>query len=358
MARGTTATGTTLALSLALSACSAEPPAHVTRASIVDGEPSGVEQDGVVLLRGLLADDTEFVCSASVVAPNLLLTAQHCVSYISEGVFSCNARGELIDNPNGGGRLGLSLPSEQIEVYGGATPRTAPLARGAQIVSTHSSNVCQNDIAFVVLDTPLDLPILPLRVGRPARVGELGVLVGYGMDADERGIDYRTQQREQKRHLEILGVGPDSVEDGVTTVPPRTLLLEGPSGCIGDSGGPLLAESTGAILGVYSLQVGTDCAAPRVAHQVVHVPPFELLVRDAFEAAGTTPRLEEPEPGQAGQGAGGEPNEPGSSSSGQPAAGGDAPANPSSSCVLARAPNIGLAAIAPLLLLGLRRRGR
>jgi Trypsin len=285
-----------LAVFSGLLGCSGEPPLTALRERVVDGETSGAEQDGVLLLRGLLQDDKEFVCTCSLVAPNLVLTAQHCVSYLSEGIFACNARGELTDNPEGGGQLGLGLPPERIEIYGGSTPRKAPLARASLIVSTHSTNICQNDIAFVVLDAALDLPLVPLRQGRAARAGELGMLVGYGMDAGERGIDYRVQNREQKRDLEIRGVGPDTIEDGVTIIPPRSLLLEGPSGCIGDSGGPLLAQSTGAILGLYSLQSASDCGSPRVTHQLVHVPPFQRLMQDAFDAAGATPLLEEPEP--------------------------------------------------------------
>jgi hypothetical protein len=356
-----------LAFFVGLLGCSAEPPLASWQGRIVDGEASGSDQDGVLLLRGLLSDDTEFVCTATLVAPNLVLTAQHCVSYLSDGPFSCNARGELTDNVEGGGQLGLGLPPERIELYGGTTPREEPLARARELISTHSTNICQNDIAFVVLDAAIDLPIVPLRIGRPARVGELGILVGYGLGEGERGIDYRTQNREQKRNLEIRGVGPDSVEDGVTTVPPRSLLLEGPAGCIGDSGGPLLAQSTGAILGIYSLQSASDCTSPRVTHQLVHAPPFELLVRDAFEAAGATPLLEAPETesfGGAGRDAGGAGGAGGQSGTEPPPGGApsEVPSEPqrsSSSCSHSGAPRgrlLGWAWLAPFALLARRKR--
>jgi hypothetical protein len=302
---GSLAVAGALALSLGALGCSGPPPLTTARQGIIAGEPSGKAQDGVLLLRGLLDDGSEFVCSASLVAPNLLATAQHCVSYLTQGLFSCSTRGELIESEDGAGTLGLSLPPERLEVYGGKIPRRTPLARGARIISTHSRNICQNDLAFVVLDTSLSLPVVPLRLGRPAELNEPGVLVGYGMDAGQRSIDYRTQARAQKPNQAIIGVGPDSVEDGVLTVPPRTLRLEGPSGCIGDSGGPLLAQSSGALLGVYSLQVGDDCAAAHVRHQLVHVPPFQLLIEEAFAAAGARPLLEtteEPPSGSAGAG--------------------------------------------------------
>jgi hypothetical protein len=278
--------------------------------AIVAGEPSGAEQDGVVLLRAVLEDKSEILCSASLVGPNLIMTARHCVAYITEGPFSCSQTGELIDNPTGGGRLGRDLPAESLEIYAGKTPRKSPLAHGLQVISTFPPTVCENDLAFVVLDTALDLPIVPLRLGRPAQPLEPVVLIGYGTSANDQLIDYKTQARQQKRGLAVAAVGPDALEDGVTTVPPRALIVEGPSGCIGDSGGPLVAEATGAVLGVYSLQRGNSCSAPGVRNQLVHVPPFQTLIDEAFVAARCEPVLETtPGAGGAndGGGAGGAP---------------------------------------------------
>ena len=340
--------------------------------AIIDGEASGPDQDGVLLLRAELDDGGELLCSSTLVAPNLLVTARHCVSYLSEGLFSCSVRGELFDNPDGGGRLGLHLPPPSIEVYGREIPRKSALAHGQQIVSTLSPSVCQNDLAFVVLDTALDLPLVPLRLGRSAELGEASVLIGYGMDGDDVAIDYRTQPRQQRRDLEIAAVGPDSIADGVTTVPPRALILQGPSGCIGDSGGPLLSQASGALLGVYSLLAGASCAAPRAYHQLVHVPPFQTLIDEAFAAANAEPLLEPEQPtGEAGAGAAGSPSGAGGATETETGAAGAAAASalepvkrPSkgSSCGLAAAPRFPDADAAALALLGtagfLRRRGR
>ena len=284
--------------------CSDATPGDVTEGrgeSIVAGEPSGAEQDGTVLLRAVLADESEGVCSASLVGPNLLLTAAHCVTYQNDGDFSCSVRGELIDNATGGGRLGLHLPAASLEVYGGKAPRKSALARGLKIISTLSPHVCQDDLAFVVLDTALELPVMPIRLSRPALVHEAVVLVGYGTSRNDGYIDYRTQPRQQKRDLKIAAVGPDLIDDGITDTPPRVLKVEGPSGCVGDSGGPLLSEATGAVLGVYSLQRGGSCAAPAVHSQLVHLPPYQGLIDEAFAAAGCEP-VPELTPGAGGAG--------------------------------------------------------
>lgn len=306
-------------------------PSSALSQPIISGELSGAEQDGVVLLRAEL-DEGEVLCSASLVGANLVVTALHCVSHLSDGPFSCTVRGDLIDNPTGGGHLGLHLPAESLEIYGGKTPRKTMLARGQQVISTLSQTPCRNDLAFVVLDRALDLPLVPLRMGRSAAPHEATVLVGYGLVDEQQAIDYRTQPRAQKRDLEIDAVGPDSIADGVTTVPPRSLILDGPSGCVGDSGGPLLSQETGAILGVYSLQQGDSCAASNVRHRMTHVPPFQTLIDEAFAAAGCEPLLEEvPSSGSAGApaeptadaGAAGEPSGAGgaaaSSAAGAPA---------------------------------------
>ena len=282
--------------------CASSPPdpgLSAVQSAIVGGEPSpaGGAEDAVLLLRTVV-NSQEVLCTASLVAPNLAVTARHCVANLEDGAFNCSVKGELFDNPTGAGRLGLDLPADSLEFYSGALPRTKPVAHGLTVVSTLSETVCINDIAFVVLDQPVALPVLPLRLHGRAAVGEAVTLVGYGLTGDGADtIVVATQPRLRKSGLSIAGVGPDSLDDGVTTVPPRALILEGPSGCIGDSGGPLLAASSNALLGVYSLLNGVSCTDARVRHQLVHVPAFQALTEQAFAAAGATPV---PEPSELG----------------------------------------------------------
>jgi len=235
----------------------------------------------------------------------LVLTARHCVARLEQGPFNCTARGELVDNPTGGGRLGLDLPAQSLELYGGSTPRKEPLAQGQRIISTLSDTICLDDIAFVVLDRPVALPALSMRLEATTRVGEPVVLVGYGLDEKQsQTIDFRSQPRRRKAGLSIADVGPDSIDDGVTTAAPRTLWLKGPSGCNADSGGPLLSEKTNAIVGVYSLLDGVTCTDSDVRDEFVHVRPFKVLIEEAFAAAEAEPLAEQstapvPEPSDA-----------------------------------------------------------
>jgi hypothetical protein len=279
-------------------ACSAQPSVERTfdeRAPVVEGEPSEAGIEDAVLLLRTVVDRRELVCSASLVAPNLAMTARHCVSHVVEGLFSCTVSGELVEGETGSGRLGNHLPAEGIEFFGGPLPHDEPLARGQEVISTLSETVCLNDLAFVVLDRPIELPVLPLRLEGRARTGELAILVGYGLDetqSENQPFDVTTQGRTRKADLPIRDVGPDSIDDGVTIVPPRTIVLEGPSGCVGDSGGPLMAERTNAVLGVYSLLGAESCLATDARHLFTHVPPFQALIEEAFLAAGAEPTLE------------------------------------------------------------------
>ena len=128
----------------------------------------------------------------------------------------------------------------------------------------------------------------------PATLHEAAALVGYGQNGYDDGLDFETTPRMQRADVDIVGVGPDAVED-VTNVPPRTIVLDGVSGCTGDSGGPLLAAS-GAVLGVYSLLAGETCLDPLAEHYLTHVPAFPGLTEQAFAAAGYEPV---PEPDEA-----------------------------------------------------------
>jgi hypothetical protein len=271
----------------------------VRQEAVVGGglSPTGGIEDAVLMLRVVL-DDGELVCSSALVAPNLVVTARHCVSYFVEGKFTCTTQGELQSVDRDAGTLGSQFDAASIEFYDDRTPRTNPVAYGAQVLSTLSETICTNDLAFVVLDRALALPVLPLRLDGRARVGEPVTLIGYGFDDEMAGgtyLDYTTQPRTHNTTLVIDELGPVGA-DGVTTAPPRTIVLDGASSCVGDSGGPLVARDTSALLGVDSLADGNDCKAAATRNLFTHVPDFSMLIRAAFRAAGAEPT---PEPSAA-----------------------------------------------------------
>jgi hypothetical protein len=267
-------------------------PAAEQSAAIVFGERSpSPADDGVVFLRHGTGS-AEVICTGTMIAPNLVVTARHCVAYVNGGAFQCTVHGEPISIGDGGGILGPDVPAESVEVRAGEVPSSTPLAQGREIVSTLSLTNCVNDLAFVVLDRALEVPPAAVRLGTKTPKGEAATVVGYG--SQQLGIgepDWPSRPR-KKKHVTIAAVGPDRVED-VTTLLPRTIVTNGPSACSGDSGGPLLSDKTGAVIGVYTNRVGSDdCTSATVAHHYTHLSPFEALALDAFARAGATPMLE------------------------------------------------------------------
>ncbi len=309
---------------LLASACSDEVTSlGQQRSAIAGGVDSGPEDDAVVrLFKPAVGELESSTCSAALIAPNLLVTALHCISVYTDGVapfkpFRCTADGKLENSGDGAGTFASQLPPEQLTVHSGGSPSVDPVAVGERILGSGSTTICNNDIGFMVLDQELDLPILPIRLDGEVRVADSISAVGYGFT----GLSEPTMRRRR-----------DDIRVNDVDLPPRTFGVgQGP--CKGDSGGPALS-SEGAVVGVFSMTNG-DCASDRVRNTYTQLMPFKNLALQAFEAAGAEPWLEgasgpgeEPDAGVAGAagaaggpGAGGEP-----STGGAPSAGG-APSN-------------------------------
>jgi hypothetical protein len=154
-------------------------------------------------------------------------------------------------------------------------------------------------------------------------------LTGFGLD-ESMGFD--TRLNELRRHtrddLEVQAVGPSEPED-VTDTPARAIAERGAVGCVGDSGAPLYATDTGAVLGVYSLLEGSSCTSGDGLNLFAHVPVYVSLMADAFDAAGSEPLPEEGAPpkttGEGGASDGGAPDQAGSAGATTESQGGQAP---------------------------------
>lgn len=285
-----------LVLVLAGCAGSEDAPVLGERHAIIDGEisPAGPE-DAVLLLRSSTPESGERLCGASLVAENLVVTARHCVAYINDGAFQCTLRGEIVEGTPGAGRMGVDLDPTGLEFYT-RDERTEPVAFGQSIVSTLSLSACSNDLAFVVLDRALELPVFALRRDRPALTGEAVVAIGYGADQNiEQELDLEAQERRRREDQTVALVGPDT-DDELGAVAPRIVIVEGPGACIGDSGGPLLSRETNALIAVHSLVQG-DCVSAETRNWYTHLPPLWTWAERAFEAAGATPLIEPLPPG-------------------------------------------------------------
>jgi hypothetical protein len=316
---------------------------------IIGGVDSEDADDGVVVIRVDRSKDTS-VCSGAMIAPNLLLTARHCLvaDYPADDI-RCKPDGTLM-MPSGG-QLGEAVAPAKLQVFVGPEPSQdntsglpggEPDAIAARILTTDWPSVCRDDIGLVVLDRALTTPIVPLDLTRDVKKSELVSVVGYGVTESSEPNELWSR-RKRRNNVAVKYV--DTL--------PNTFAL-GRSVCKGDSGGPALDVESGGIVGVYSLGFpgndATACSSENALNYYLHLNRYQDLLRQAFEAAGRP--FPEPDPvtaGGAGAGAGGDsgdaagaPATSGSSSVGgaksEPTAGAnhDSPPQAAGGCSLSR----------------------
>lgn len=320
---------------LALGCSDIETPGSLSQeeSHIVNGERSDASDDGVVFV----GRSGGAACTGSMIAPNLVLTALHCVTQTKQDSgFVCRPDGSISPTSPVDGKLGGLLDPTEIYVRTGAEYHPEADAHGVKLFGTGSNVICTNDLALMIIDTDLDVPIVPMRFGRSIERGELVRAVGYGQ-TEVSGSSGRFVRHD----IRVLDVGADLLSPGSTTAVARTMVIgEGP--CHGDSGGPARSEETNAVLGVYSILNAQNCRAPGVQNIYTQVSPFESLIRKALKEAGHEPLLEvDPNAGGEGgaggtgdaggapgnAGAGNEPQSTGGTGDGPNGAGGSTGAN-------------------------------
>lgn len=251
---------------------SLEAPPSRERQAVLGGEPTGPAHAGVLYVtsevRNIGGAAIVKIGSSALIAPNLIATALHVVSQNPSNVpFTCDDSGSATSGSSGAS-LGALVAPEKVLVFAGPEPTGEPLARGKLILSTRSTTICQNDLAFVVLDESLDLPTYRVHRGEPMSAGDELTVVGYG-----NGLN-STQETAFRsvRDVDVVAVGQWI----------RTFTVSaGP--CEGDSGGPALSSS-GEMVGVFS-SVALDCSSYNAAPKYTDVSFFSRLVEEAFTAA-------------------------------------------------------------------------
>ncbi|MDB4945673.1 MAG: hypothetical protein JWP97_5207 [Labilithrix sp.] len=242
-----------------------------------DRDDDGASIPGVVALR-VGTGGTFELCSGALVAPNVVLTARHCVTKNVSTTVSCTENGESANGPHVQG----DEDPASIGIYTGADPSFAhaPIARARAVVAPTGQYLCDSDIALVVLDTPITtIAPLPVRLKSSAVPGELVRSVGYGQNDASAPIGTRF-----RKSVSVLAQG-QAVTASKTPLGPHEFEV-GKSICQGDSGGPAISEGTGAVIGVVSR--GGDCDED-FGHIYTTTAGFSQLFDDAFALAGASP---------------------------------------------------------------------
>ena len=187
----------------------------------------------------------------------------------------------------------LGGPDTEVEANG--------TARGAKVIVDPATNVCNRDVAFVVLDEKLSAPVSPIRLGPPA-LDERLAAVGWGID--ETGM--LPESREVRPEIPLIGVGPAMYPGHATFGYGDHEFMLGESACAGDSGSPAFAKS-GAVVGVAARagngmprdpkNYASTCIGENAHAVYTHLASLQDLVSQAFAEAGEAMWLEgQPDP--------------------------------------------------------------
>ncbi len=206
------------------------------------------------------------MCTGSLIAPNLVITARHCVSSLpGENVICGETLFGDVTNP----RNVYATTDPAISQQGNWT-------RGIELlVPEASADPCGFDVALLILDSNINsVPFLVPRIDYRAIDGEIFTAVGYGLSSP---TDQRSSgERRSRDDLQVTCVTPRVCYAGVAT----SEFIADTGICSGDSGGPAI-DTEGRVFGVVS-RGAAGCLFPAYADVAMWK---DWLIETAIRAA-------------------------------------------------------------------------
>jgi len=243
-------------------------PEGVLGLRIVNGQTASSSSDSTIRF----VREGKLWCSGTLIAPNLVLTARHCVSNMDEQ--TNDPCGKFLDD----------VAPSSLGVTTGVNP-SGIVAQGTKISHDGGPNMCGHDVTLVHLDRNVPGAKLSMPRFSNAKPGETGLAVGYG----ENGRGQTPSTRQERGNVAVLAVGPTNTSYKPTNAAainyevPAGDFATGESTCFGDSGGPIF-DAQGQVFGVTSRGLDELCLdRPSL---FASVSAHEALIRNALTLAG------------------------------------------------------------------------
>jgi secreted trypsin-like serine protease len=204
-------------------AAAPEPSAH---ASVVGGKPAAPgEFPWMAFVVDVTGAETATVCSGTVLAPRVVLTAAHCVLDEHSGALNEVAGYRVVT-----GTVNWTFPERQVS----EVSRLIPYPRFGKARDGFG------DAALLVLATPTTAPSIPVAThanARLLRIGHHAVIAGWGQTYFDQ-----EEPTESLMWAKTL-VGSDRCEGLWGRICAIDFPRASSGACHGDSGGPLVAAS-------------------------------------------------------------------------------------------------------------------
>lgn len=224
------------------------------RTSVIGGEPASIAEFPFMARITARDGDIEYLCSGTVVAPNLVLTAAHCL--LNES------------------KTALLAPSD-FEVSTGtgsmAVPGTASRAERLAVDPDYQSSgvfAGWHDAGLIQLVEPVTAPAVRLATSQIWQAGTLGYAVGWGLI---EGGELPSEMQVGETVVQSPAYCEEAVGPGFNPLA-ELCSIDYPSyqsaTCNGDSGGPMLMAGDHELIEIgitsFAIEEGCPTDSPRV----------------------------------------------------------------------------------------------